>query len=131
MRTGDHKQVGVRLKAGRHGPFDLVRIVDIDVEVDHDDLLDVIVSAESAHDDVPGFSVAALVDFDDKVIAAGPATGQPHIPPGGETSLKILEHSLFPGKFPQHQMFHAPAYDGVKERIPALRHRPLMDGFTT
>ena len=53
-----HKHVAVALEAGRHGPFDRQRVVDIDVGVDHKDVLAGAVPGESRPD---GFAAVVFV----------------------------------------------------------------------
>jgi hypothetical protein len=65
----------LRLGAGSHCPFDLQRIVHVDVRVHHGRLLDVVVG-EGAQDDIPGFAFVLFREFRMQVLAPDAADRQ-------------------------------------------------------
>jgi hypothetical protein len=53
-------QIAIGLEARRHGPFDLRRVMNVDVLVDDDHMLDVVVAGEGTEHDVLGLAIQPL-----------------------------------------------------------------------
>ena len=124
LAFGNDDQVAVGLEAGRHRPFDLGRIVDVDVLVDDDDVLDVVMTGEGAHHDVLGLALLALVDLHIEVIAARPRPGRgARRARSGTMRCRCASKRRFARDRAEQQMLQAAADDGVEDRVLAMRDR--------
>src|SRR5580692_6245186 len=116
LRARNDDEVAVGLETGRDRPFDFGFVIVFHGHIDHHDLLDVVVAAERAHDDVLRLALALLVDLDGKVVAAGAAAGQAHIADGGETPLQVLKKRRFARNTTKQEMLDTTPDNGVKNR---------------
>ena len=122
----DH-EIAVGLEAGRHRPFDFRRIVDVDVLVDHDDVLDVVVAGERAHHDVLGLALLALGDLHMEVIAAHAAAREMHVAHVGKAAPQVREQRRLARDAAEQEVLEPAAHDGVEQRVAALRHGGDLD----
>src|SRR4029077_14644328 len=130
LRARDDDEVAIGLKAGRNRPFDFAFIVDIDIHVDHDDLLDVVMAAERAHDDILRLTLARLLDLDGEVIAARSAAGEAYVAHRGEAALQMVQKRCLAGNAAKQKMLCSAADDGMENWILAMRDRIDLDHFT-
>src|SRR3984957_9390580 len=127
LRARNDDEVTIGLETGRDGPFDFSFIIDIHVHIDDDDLLDVVMATERAHDDVLRFALALLVELDGEMVAAGAAAGETHIADGGETPLQVIEKRRLARNTAKQEVLDAATDNGMKNRILAMGDRIDLD----
>src|SRR5690349_8871100 len=129
LRACYHDEVAISLEARRDRPFDFGRIVHIHIGIDDDDLLDVVMRAERAQDDVLRFAFALFVELHPQVIAAHAAHRQMHVLHGGMAALKMREQRGFARNRAEQQMLHFGGHDRMKDGIAPMRDGRHFDDF--
>src|SRR5271156_4217561 len=80
-------------------------------------------ATESTHDDILRLALALLIDLDREMVAAGAATGEPHVVDRGKASLQMLEKRRLARNTAEQEMLDTAPDNGMKNRILAMGDR--------